>query len=449
LPSFVPPKKGVAYTFYVSLVSQADTKVFQANPTIAAGDVKVATDDGAPANLTTLPVVDADFPKRVKVDLSATEMNGDNVTTIFSDAAGAEWCDLTINLQPSARQIDDLAFPTTSGRSLTIETDGMAHADVKEWLGVAPNALVTGRVDASVGAVAANAITAAGIADGAIDRATLAADTGLQTIRSNTAAAGAVGSITLDAGASAADDFYNDLIVLLTGGTGVGQARLISDYVGATKVASVVPDWVTAPDATTTFALLPQGRVDVGQWVDAVPNALVTGRVDASVGAMAANVVTAAAIATDAIGSDEFAQAAADKVWTSATRTLTAFSTALAVSVWDVLEAAIAVASSIGLKVKNNLDAAITSRATPAQVNAEVVDALSVDTYAEPGQSAPGATISLAAKIGFLFKAWRNRTTQTNSQYSLYGDDALTVDQKATFSDDGTTADRGEVASGP
>lgn len=46
-------------------------------------------------------------------------------------------------------------------------------------------------------------------------------------------------------------------------------------------------------------------------------------------------------------------QTGADKVWSSATRTLTAFSTALAVSVWDVLTANIGTASSIGLKLKN------------------------------------------------------------------------------------------------
>ena len=53
----------------------------------------------------------------------------------------------------------------------------------------------------------------------------------------------------------------------------------------------------------------------------------------------------------------------------------------------------------------SNLDATISSRATPAQVNTEVVDALNVDTYAEPGQGAPGATVSLAAKINYLYKA--------------------------------------------
>lgn len=84
-----------------------------------------------------------------------------------------------------------------------------------------------------------------------------------------------------------------------------------------------------------------------------------------------------------------------------------------------------------------------------AQVNAEVLDVLNTDTFAEPGQGTPGATVSLAAKIGYLYKAWRNRSTQTASQYTLYNDDATTVDQKATFSDDTTTADRGEVSTGP
>ena len=96
-----------------------------------------------------------------------------------------------------------------------------------------------------------------------------------------------------------------------------------------------------------------------------------------------------------------------------------------------------------------NLPTDVAARATPAQVNAEVVDALATDTYAEPAQGAPAATTTLAAKINYLFKAWRNRNTQTASQYSLYGDDAVTVDHKGTFADDGTTADRGEIATGP
>lgn len=84
-----------------------------------------------------------------------------------------------------------------------------------------------------------------------------------------------------------------------------------------------------------------------------------------------------------------------------------------------------------------------------ASVNSEVVDALATDTYAEPGQGAPAATTTLAAKINYLYKAWRNRSNQTSNTYQLYADDATTVDQKATVSDNTTTAEKGEVVSGP
>ena len=82
-------------------------------------------------------------------------------------------------------------------------------------------------------------------------------------------------------------------------------------------------------------------------------------------------------------------------------------------------------------------------------VNAEVLDVMNTDTFAEPGQGNPAATASLVTKIGFLYKAWRNRHTQTSSQYSLMNDDATTVDQKATVSDNGTVFDRTEIATGP
>lgn len=87
--------------------------------------------------------------------------------------------------------------------------------------------------------------------------------------------------------------------------------------------------------------------------------------------------------------------------------------------------------------------------AAKADVNAEVVDTLNIDTYAEPAQGAPGATISLAAKINYLYKSWRNRKTQTATTWSLYNDDATTVDHKSTVADDGVTASKTEIATGP
>lgn len=74
-------------------------------------------------------------------------------------------------------------------------------------------------------------------------------------VRENTAQAGAATTITLDAGASAVDDFYNDQVIVIVAGLGVGQVRLIEDYVGATKVATVAA-WKTNPDNTSVFKVL-------------------------------------------------------------------------------------------------------------------------------------------------------------------------------------------------
>lgn len=67
----------------------------------------------------------------------------------------------------------------------------------------------------------------------------------------------------------------------------------------------------------------------------------------------------------------DFAQAAADKVWSSATRTLTAFSTALALSVWDVALSAIAAGSSIGVLIKTNLNVILSSAFSAIQTKTD------------------------------------------------------------------------------
>lgn len=109
MASVNPPKRGVAYTFYVGLVSQSNTKTFQSNPTIATGDVKVSKDGAGASNITTLPTA-ISGSKLVAVPLSASEMTADTVVVLFSDAAGAEWCDLVVGIHTvTSNQFDDLA----------------------------------------------------------------------------------------------------------------------------------------------------------------------------------------------------------------------------------------------------------------------------------------------------------------------------------------------------
>jgi len=96
-----------------------------------------------------------------------------------------------------------------------------------------------------------------------------------------------------------------------------------------------------------------------------------------------------------------------------------------------------------------NLDAAVSSRATPAQVNTEVLDVVNTDTITLPGQAAPPLAPTHREAIAWLYKVMRNRKTQTATQWSLLADDESTVDAKATVSDDATTAIKQEIVSGP
>jgi hypothetical protein len=70
-----------------------------------------------------------------------------------------------------------------------------------------------------------------------------------------TAQAGASGTITLAAGASAVNDFYTGMTISLTGGTGNGQSREIISYNGSTKVATLATTWTTPPDATSDYSI--------------------------------------------------------------------------------------------------------------------------------------------------------------------------------------------------
>ncbi len=87
--------------------------------------------------------------------------------------------------------------------------------------------------------------------------------------------------------------------------------------------------------------------------------------------------------------------------------------------------------------------------AMKAEVNAEVLDVLQTDTFAEVGQEVPASTQSILKMVQYLYKAWRNRSNQTATLYQLFNDDASTVDQKVTVSDDATTFESGEVGTGP
>jgi hypothetical protein len=198
MTSYVPVVKNGAggAIFYVSLVSQANTKVMQASPTLAVGDFKVSIDGGALANVSLLPTNTPGASAMVKITLSQAEVNGDNIAVFCSDAAGSEWCDLTVNIQTVSQQINDLATPTniTAGTITTVTNvttvNGLAanvvtaaalaadavteiqsglatsaalttvQADTDDIQTRLPAALIGGRIDANVGAISSDATAA-------------------------------------------------------------------------------------------------------------------------------------------------------------------------------------------------------------------------------------------------------------------------------------------------
>lgn len=241
-------------------------------------------------------------------------------------------------------------------------------------------------------------------------------------IARGTAQSATATTIQFAAGETFADDEIIGATVQIIGGSaGVGQSRVIDDYVSATDTATV-SDWTTTPTGTILYQVFGSAQAEgVAQTAD--------------------HTASIAAILADT-GTDGVVVAAASKTGYT-------LSAAGVQAIWDALTSALSTVSSIGKLLVDNLNATISSRATPAQVNTEVLDVLNTDTFAEPGQEAPAATNTLVKKIGYLFKFARNKVEQTSTTMSVYDNAGTTVDQKSTVSDDGTVYTRGEIGTGP
>lgn len=163
----------------------------------------------------------------------------------------------------------------------TSASSGTFTADVTKWNGTAvatPDTagypVVTikdgtgqGELNITSGVVDANAVQVSGDSTAADNLESDYDGTGYDktassvgAIRVNTAQAGAAGTITLDASASATNDLYNGALITIRSGTGAGQSRWIYDYVGSTKVASVSRDWTTNPSSDSVFVILPSSH---------------------------------------------------------------------------------------------------------------------------------------------------------------------------------------------
>ena len=194
---------------------------------------------------------------------------------------------------------------------------------------------------------------------------------------------------------SAVDNFYQNQSILFVTGALAGQSRIIESYNGTTKA-------ITLDKATTS--------------------------------AVADNVVLALG-ATHVHPESEIA----DAVWEEATSGHT--------TAGSVGQAIIDVLADTNELQTDDVPGLITALndITTAQVNAEVLDVLQTDTFAELS-GVPAATSSLKDKLTWVFMLARNQLEQTATTATIRADNTTTSVATSTVSDDGTTAQRGEFS---
>lgn len=184
-----------------------------------------------------------------------------------------------------------------AGASIAADIAGV-QADTDNIQTRIPAALVSGRIDSSVGAVAANAIDSTAVAASAVTK--------IRSIYSGTASSGSTTFLIDTSIPMQANNDYRGSFVLITSGSNAGLMRLISVSTLADFSLTFAPAFPSSVSGAT-FEIIPNGRVDLHLWAGSAASGLSNGNVPASVQEMASAVVTATAIASDAITSAKIA----------------------------------------------------------------------------------------------------------------------------------------------
>ncbi len=140
-------------------------------------------------------------------------------------------------------------FIAGANAATTVNITGNLSGSVGSVTGAVGNVTgnVGGNVTGSVGSIATGGITAASFAADALAR--------LGIIAFGTAQAATGTTLQLASASTFADDELIGSVVVITGGTtGVGQSRVITDYVGSTDTATV-DAWTTTPTGTITYVI--------------------------------------------------------------------------------------------------------------------------------------------------------------------------------------------------
>lgn len=84
----------------------------------------------------------------------------------------------------------------------------------------------------------------------------ISANAGREHVNEGLAQGGTSTSITLNAIASSVDDTYINQVVFVRSGAGEDQVKLITSYIGSSKVATIGGSWSVIPDTTSGYVVL-------------------------------------------------------------------------------------------------------------------------------------------------------------------------------------------------
>ena len=232
-------KYGTEYIFYIALRA-AGSDSYQVNPTLAVGDVTVTQDGVDFGNIDTIPAVAPAGGSQIKVTVSVAELTGKQIQIKFSDAAGAEWKDLSIN----------------------IETYAHANAQ-KPYFG-------EGTYDRKLNAANHNVPTSSGRRIRALG----------DVLGFTIVASGSNTALTFKTDLpSAKDNFYNDQVIygVGDGDENEGAAKIVAAYNGTTKFITLDEALTDIPAAGDEFDLRPEHVHPISQIISTMLNTIVDG----------------------------------------------------------------------------------------------------------------------------------------------------------------------------
>lgn len=384
MASQVPPKKNTAFNLGLTLYKNDGTLI--ANPgTLTA---KISKDFGDYADIGTTSEEDSTYGQ-IKLALTATEMNADVVMIYVVDNTSG-CVPFTATIYTAANLMDDIKTDTaailadTGTDGVVLAADAITAAKIADDAFssehfatgcISADAVADGTIDA--GALAADCITSAKIADDALGSEHFADSfyTQLGIVAYGTAQSATSTTLVLAESSAFADDELNGAVVVITGGTGVGQSRVITNYTGSTDTAEV-DAWTTTPSGTITyvvFAASPASStslpaVNLTQIAGSAVSAT-TAQLGVNVVSLSNDAITAASINTGALTADAFA-ADAIVAATLATGAITADAlhadavAEIADAVWDEASTGHTDAGKAGAQMWTDVDAILEDTGT-------------------------------------------------------------------------------------